>query len=314
MPLPEEEMEKIDPDHQIRPYLLCYEEKDYFLAFPATSKAFEKKMRYENEKLLVNHYSYFKSLVNLSKLYILPKTNIRSEYSYMNSVYNDELIKKLQANTKYSNYPENFLNYINSLEFDYQHCDLVESDENLYLIVGKSENKADTFYCVKVFNHPVNNTYEFESDGLKFYVELSTDLKKLKKEDMKYLTKIYGLTIGSDVDNPDYKVEYYHNKNNIYFKKNLIKISNLPNGTIISYKEDDMVRKMIILEKKKESLNVIVGDQNQTYSEFELLNIPKTTNLEFKIDGTLTDDRLENLKLKKLDNNIKVYKYKIKGV
>ena len=58
---------------------------DYYYAFPTTSKIYDNKYRYENEKVLINGMS---SLVRIHELYILPKENLLEIPRVVSRMYN----------------------------------------------------------------------------------------------------------------------------------------------------------------------------------------------------------------------------------
>ncbi len=96
MPLSDEELNKIDEFHRIRPYLLFMENDDYYYSFPCTSKYFEKEIRYENSVIRLDRIiDYRKSLILLDTVYKMPKENIMQHAASVPISVEHELIKKI---------------------------------------------------------------------------------------------------------------------------------------------------------------------------------------------------------------------------
>ena len=112
------------------------------------------------------------------------------------SEYSNEIIKKIKACFEYSNYPEEFKEFFKNKKFSYSVNDLVESNNELYTIVGyKGKN---ILFALPTYTYPKINTVEKITDGLKYYVDIS-DIRCLKRGDIDfYITKLYGLLIGND--------------------------------------------------------------------------------------------------------------------
>lgn len=307
MPLSNEEMEQIDIEHQVRPYLLCLEEEDFYYAFPATSNVFNNKIRYENQMIVMDSmFDDKKTLVNLGKLYELPKRNIRSEEYKISSEYSNEIIKKIKVCFDYCDYPEEFKEYFQNKKFSYSINDLVESNGELYTIIGyKGRN---ILFVLPTYTYPKINTVEKITDGLKYYVDI-TDMKCLKRGDIDfYKTKLYGLVIGKyekDKEELIKLMNYYKGLDVIKEEKDYTIIKNLESGMIISFGFDEELHKMIILENNNNSLNVLFGKDNQLYRDFTYLTIPSNINFNYDIVGNLEDSRLEKLIYNNTENKYK---------
>lgn len=308
MPLSNNEISEIDIDHRVRPYLLCLEKENFYYAFPATSNVFNNKIRYENQMIIMDSIiDDKKSLINLGQIYELPKRNIRSDFYNINSEYSNEIIKKVQACFEYSNYPEEFKEYFQNKRFSYSVNDLVESNSQLYTIVGyKGRN---ILFALPTYTYPKINTVEKITDGLKYFVDIS-DVKCLKRGDIDfYKTKIYGFLIGKyekDKEELEKLINYYYkNFEVIKENKDYTIIKNLEPGMIISFMFEEELHKMIILENNNNSLNVLFGKDNQLYRDFSYLTIPSNIKLNYDIVGNLEDSRLEKLIYNNSENKYK---------
>lgn len=302
MPLSEEQLHSIPKSHQQRPYLLCYEKDDCFYAFPMSSKIFRDNIRYENSKVLINSYiDYFrtKARIDLSNFTILPKKNLIDSPTVLDSRYNSEIIKKMKANFKYCNYPLVFISYINELDFEYERNDLVKICNKKFVIISEPLNGK--IYALEVYCYPVNGCVEKITDALKYYVDVE-NIQKLNVEEIEeYCTKLYGFaTVSNSLKDTR---RQFRMMSKIYINNDFSKLDNLYVGTIISYKVDNEIKKMIILEKEKNLLTVIVGLDNQMYSEFKVGYISSNLSFDFNIEGILSDERLEQIKYKKLNLN-----------
>lgn len=297
MPLSLEEMSKIEVSHQVRPYLLCMEKEDYFYAFPCTSKVFTNKFRYQNGKVILNDVvDYKKTLVDLSKIYKLPKENIRSgEYNLFDYQAN-EIIKKMQASFDYSNYPDEVKEYFGDKKISYTIYDLVECNGMLYNVIGF--NGEDTLIVLPVFKYPVNNTVLAKTDGLKYYVDVN-NVTCIKSDAVdKYCTQLFGFAFSTSTnkkDNINKLHERYSRLSRITSSEDFTQFNNLEPGMIIKYKVKDIFYKMIVLENHETDLEVLVGLDGEMYRDFIPMNLPANTDFQYEIIGMLDEDRLANL-------------------
>lgn len=304
MPLSEEEMSKIDFRHHMRPYLLCMEKDDYFYAFPCTSQVEKNKSRYQNGKVILStDIDYKKSLVDLSKIYKLPKDNIRSEEYRVFDYQENEIIKKMQANFEYCDYPDEVKDYIGNKETFISVNDLIESNGQLFVVVGI--NGKNTLYVLPVFRYPVNNTIEAETDGLKYYVKADEILEITRSEVDKYCTQLFGFSYGSNKKNKsDLRklLKLYRGMSTITCSRDFTKFCNLEPGMIISYKVNGVVNKMIILGNYESDLEVIAGLEDELYCDFKPMNLPSDVDFEYEIVNCLNDERLTSLQSKSIED------------
>ena len=287
MPLSEEELELIHPRHRKRPFLLCENMGSFYYAFPCTSNIEHNNTRYENQKVILKtDLNFNKSLVNLGQVYELPKENIIDFIHPIRPLYNNEIIKKINACSDYSNYPEDFIEYYAKFDYTLETDDLVELYDQLYII---NESKRKYFNVSKVYPYPVNKSTLAEVDGLKYYISLeSKDLHK--SNPFQYRSHI-----------PEFSTK---EKKPISIKeKDFSKLYNLEPGMIISYNNEDKTYKMIVLENCITDLYIITGEEKDTYNNFELMTIPVDTNIDYKVVGLLNESRLAKLNSEK--NKIK---------
>lgn len=297
MPLPKEKLELINQFHRKRPYLLCMDMDSFYYAFPCTSNVFNNNIRYENQKIdLRTDLSYNKSLANIGEVFKLPKENILGSIKPIHSCYYNRIIKKLNACSEYSNYPQEFVDYISKFDYSLETNDLIELDEQLFII---TEIKQKDYIVSKVYSYPINNYYPEDVDGLKYFV-IPESYKFAKNESFKYRSRIPGYAIKDkypiNIENKDYS-----------------KLYNLEPGMIISYNENGNINKMVVLENCITDLFVICGEEKQMYRDYKPMTIPVDTKIEYKVTGYLSDDRTkilientnENIITKKLIKNTK---------
>lgn len=305
MPLLEEELDKIEDSHRIRPYLLCLENEDYFYAFPATSKFYKEISRYINQTVLLrNIIDYRKSLVNLSKVYLLPKENILSEKYPINKESINEIIKKIQANSEYKSYPEEFENFYKNKRIEYSRDDLIEIRGMLFVIIGFTTDNR--LIINPVYKYPVNNTIEKEVNGLKYYADIEKIFFVSKDHVDKYCTQLKGISCRTfkNGENNKQRLKVIFRNIRITFKdkiencKDYTIFSNLEPGMIIEYKFNDITYKLIIIENNGYDIEALCGNESETYSLFEPINIPTNIILNYQIVGTLNKKRLEELRTK----------------
>ena len=290
MPMRKEQLELIEIGHRRRPYLLCMDMESYYYAFPCTSKIYSNNTRYENEKVVFESaLSNYKSLAILAKVDKLPYENICSHIYDLNQRYNNEIIKKINACSQYSDYPKEFEEYFSNFNYSLDLKDLIELDEQLYFITNQDEKD---FIVSKVYPFPVKNTSIAFADGLKYYI--SDESYKLDKNgSYKYRSHI----------------NYYDNTGQALIKKeqkDYSKLYNLEPGMIIKYDDN----KMVVLENCITDLFVLSGKDGNTYSTFETMTIPVDTKIDYKIDGFLQEERLVKLinKTNEKIENKKTYK------
>ena len=297
MPLSSQEMEKIPYSHRKRPYLLCMEKEKYYYAFPATSHIENNKIRYQNEKIIVDGvFNSEKSLIKLEAVYRLPKDNIIGEMQILSGEYTNEIIKKIKACSIYNPYPNDFKAYFNNKNFYYTIDDLVEGVDNLYVIIGyKSKNE---FYVLPVYPYIINNTVLSETDGLKYYVDVDNIMLLNCKDILSYRTKLPGFTYGvNKKKKKDLRdlISVYKRLRKVYNMTDYYDFRNLQPGMVIDYKVKYLTNRLIVLEKYISDMEVIIGKENMFYKDYALLNIPTDIDLDYEIVATLSDDRLDDL-------------------
>lgn len=313
MPLSEEELSKIPSGHDFRPYLLLKEGDGFYWAFPSTSKAFSNKNRYVNGTLRVNGFSNIKSLVMLDKIYKLPFDNLAYHSVKIVKREENQLIKRLKANIKFCNYPDEVIEFINSRSSYLEQDDMIEHESELYVIIGKVTNR-DIFYSLRVYNHEVRGTIFKEVDTNKYYVDCSRVYCILPNETTKYVSVMRGLSSGKfEKDKDDLKKTIQQLQSMKKVSSRLTEsdfkvFGRLPIGTVISYTQDDGNYKMIILKRDCKDTTVMFGLENQIYRDFQVGVFPNSYNFSFTIISTLNDDRVNSLRESKLNN--KPYSYK----
>lgn len=311
MPLPEDELSKIPVGHTIRPYLLLKEDDGFYWAFPTTSKAFNNKSRYVNSTLRVNGFSYIKSLVMLDKVHKLPFDNMKSSMVCISKREENMLFKRLKANIKFSDYPDEVIDFINNRTSDLECNDLVSHNDELYLIVGKVPEK-NIYYSLKVYNYEVDGTVLKIVDTNKYYVDCNNIHCIVPNDNTEYVSVMYGFSYGCfEKSNEDLKlmIEDLQQKEKVVstlVEDDFKVFCRLPIGVVISYVQDDVNYRMIILDRDDTNTTVIFGLEDQKYKYFQVGTFPNDYNFMFSIVGTLDDNRVMMLKEKKLSNINKV--------
>ena len=276
MPLDADKLDRIETSHRIRPYLLCMDMGSFYYAFPCTSKLFNTSDRYANEKAVIKSSAFFgSSLVRLGEVYKLPKELISGKIHSLMDTYDNELIKKINACSKYSNYPEEFINHYKDLPYHCNINDLVESKDQLYVITGY---KGQKFIGRRVYPFPIDESSLEKVDGLKFYVSLSA-VHLLDKDEIKYRSCLDGYC--------NRMKEIIH----LEEVKDYSKLYNLEPGMIISHNDD----RYIVVENHITELDVLVGKEEQTYSMFEPAKIPGDSKFRYEVVGFLEDKRFDKL-------------------
>lgn len=104
MPLPKKELNSIDENHQIRPYLVVHKNKFNIYAYQSSSKQLNKLNNCQ--EYFINRFRYKKnkdSFINLTKVYKIPFTNLKSYHITLNEQDLKNIQKRLQIqkNCKY---------------------------------------------------------------------------------------------------------------------------------------------------------------------------------------------------------------------
>ncbi len=291
MPLSKEELETIPYSHRVRPYLLCMDTGDYYYyAFPTTSKVVNNKRRYENEKVIINHGT---SLVNLHEIYKLPKNYLLEYPKPISSVYSNEIIKKINACVKYSEYPQEFSDFFANKKYSLEENDIVTLDENLYVIIQVDAKK---YYLHKVYPYPVNGSVFVEIDALKYYVDVSSLCELKKNTELTYHTRISECSF----ENINIK-DWLLSKPILRNQKDYTLFENLMPGMVLDTFLDNEDIRMIILEKNEDEMEILYGSPQETYSNYQLGHFSRCDIPFYSIISTLSDDRLEKLRSKHIE-------------
>lgn len=305
MPLSEEELKLIPESHQIRPYLLFLDMGDFYYAFPATSKFYYRKSRYENEELLVRRVFENNSLVSLSKVYKLPKENLLSYPREISSEEVNQLYKKLNANRRFHEYPSEVLDKIDRVETKICWGDLIRHNGELYVVVGKVEDR-ESLYVLKVYNFEIDGTILKIVDGNKYYVDINSMHCINVEENTEYISVMYGFSFGRYEKSKDELKDYMLALQDIKRVQNGFSFEDykyfdrLPVGTVIVFKDGDVFKKMIVVRKESGKVIVLEGLDKQLYRDFEVAVYPNDFDFSFKVEGMLTDERVFQLVDKKL--------------
>ena len=289
MPLSSYELDKVPEGHRVRPYLV-FKVENIEYGFPCTSKVFDKHSRYANDEVYINFDHYNKTLIKLSDVYRLPKENKYELFKYISKEYENEIIKKIKANVKYSNYPEKVVNYFENLDTHLSIGDIVIKDDKLYNVVGLFKEKL---VLVPIYKYPVNDTVECTFDGLNYYADIN-NIFFFNSDGFNYFTQYYGLTsrtIGNDIDDLHKLASYYMEFPRIECTNDYSKPYMLESGMIINYKANNISYKMIIIRNNGTELEVLTGREDDYYKNYRLINVPVNLKFDYEISGVLDDER-----------------------
>ena len=302
MPLSPSELQQIPEGHRIRPYLVFEINGEYY-GFPCTSNVFSNKNRYVNSQVILSYYEpYNKSLVQLAKVYKMPEDHLKQFFNPVYKHAENEIIKKIQANFRFSNYPPEVVDYFGSLPIKISCGDMVMQNDQLYSVVGTMEEKL---VLVPIYKYPMNHSVECSTDGLMYYADVDHMILSQNDNSFQYCTEMHGLCHGKNNMNENDitdLVEYYQSLPRVTCACSYDKLCTLKPGMIIDYTSNDKTSKMIVLSKSETELDVIVGDENEFYNNFNHTIVPIDTDISFEVTGVLNDERLNKLRDKFLLN------------
>ena len=295
MPLSPSELQQIPKGHRIRPYLIFEINGEYY-GFSCTSNVFNKKNRYANSQVVLNYHEYYKkTLVKIEKVYKIPLNNFKGFFKSVYKYDENEIVKKIQANFQFSDYPPEVIDYFELLPIKISCGDMVMQNNRLYSVVGIMNKKL---VLVPIYKYPFNNSVECSTDGLMYYADVDNMIFLQNDNSFKYCTEMYGLYYGKDnKDKNDIKelVEYYSSLPRVKCDCCYDKICMLEPGMIIDYISNDKTYKMIVLAKNEMELDVILGNEKEFYSNFNQIKLPIDTNMIFEVTGVLNNERLNKL-------------------
>ena len=301
MPLSKEELKQIPAGHRTRPYLVFLEHNKFYYGFYCTSKFYDNKERYKNGFVLLDRLiDYKKSLVKLSTVFEIPKRNIIKHYGAIPKKYDNELIKKINSNIEFCDYPNEVVNYFKDMNYKYTKDDIISIDNNYYIIVDKV---GHSFVSIPLYKYPVNNTVECTTDGLIYYAGVDSFNFINEKDVEKYHSVINGFSINKKNKKVNIRdlVNHYSSMDRVTNDKDYSKFYNLEPGMIIEFPNGESKDRMIILTNDSDELEVLSGSYNEMYNAFVYNRIPADIDLKYEIFGTLTSERLEAIKSKHID-------------
>lgn len=325
MPLSEEELKKIPHGHEIRPYLIVAEEKDFYYALPCTSKVFKNKNRYTNSQLILRgqNTETGKSLVQLNQICKLPKRNIITQRGTEHILSQDEineLAKKIKCNSKFIEYPQSVIDNIESYNPTFCIDDLIVHNNQLYIIISKIKYQTG-FYCLAVSTQPFNKAIMVEADTNRYYVNINEVHHIIPNPTTEYKSIIHGFRANKELFLDDIKPylkslqwrtqisPMYHYTSTQFYENQQIPFGMLQPGTVISYQEDSIDKKIIILKTDSNNQVVLEGLANQMYKDYSISYYPKDYQFPFKVENTLSEERVETLIRKKLNIEPKKLQY-----
>lgn len=286
MPFSHKTMEKIDKNHQIRPYLIiCGNEKDGYYAFSMTSSSHEKDL--ENNIVELSSPKNKKgknSTIKLADCYLLPNINIIENHSKLPTDKKNEVFKKLKRNIKFHEYPREVIDVITSTQTFFSTFDIVENNSSLYMVSSVNEYTSRAI-CTKIYRHPKNATYRVTLDGKYFYIDFN-DVRQIDVDSLNFYTSFKSISKDSILYNNEVVME----------DRDLTKLDNLVMGSVISFMIDGERRKAVLLEKNNGYISIIMGKDTERFKEFKKEMVSVNSEFTFIIESTITKERLEMYK------------------
>lgn len=145
MPLPDDELDKIEEGHKERPYLIVKREKDGFVAYQCGGNKYTWMKSYEYCRFSQSTYNNSKEgYFHLNKVVFLPVERIRYK---MNSLYS-ETLKKIEKRLKISQYYGHEMSLFEVDDIDIEVGDIILLKNELYLIYSCYKKEI---YAYKVY-------------------------------------------------------------------------------------------------------------------------------------------------------------------
>lgn len=283
MPLDKKELNSIKKSHRARPYLLCMDKGSYYYAFPCTTKVLNFDRTNENEKVIT---TYPRQLIRFDKIVILPKSNISGLPVPLISKDTNEITKKLYNCTGNNVYPQDFKNYIRSLDFYCDESDIIKIDDDFFLIIESNDKE---FYMHKITVYPVNNSVLIEMSRIKYYADLSKVYAINKKRPHRYANRVDERLYGNCGSIKDYLLNIPLLTN----QKDYSDINSVDPGMVIECELDREPIRLIVLKNENGLMEVLCGTKDKTYTEFKNTCIKNKDIKSFKIISNISDHRLD---------------------
>ena len=279
MPLSNKELEKIEENHRIRPYLIVEKDKNYFICYQSSSKSRTKFNNYE--EYFVNKFKYNKkkdSWIDLTKTFEIPMNNIKSEYIRLDEFDIREIEKRLSIEFNRGN--KSILKFCTLIYVDVGN---VIIKENMQYYVYAEDNIF--IYCLKIQKKKEENLNTIIINKKTYYADFNEKISIKRNEKMKIINIANNdeiLIIESQMNNFkksnrnkfDYeikkreivfdigtvlrygnsKIMYLYSENNKYYgidmlwysiKPRIFEIKNIDKREIIEVKKIDEVNKIL---------------------------------------------------------------------
>lgn len=187
MPLSKKELEEIDINHRIRPYLIVKKEKNFLLCYQSSSKNREEMNNYE--KYCVNSRKYRNkktSWIDLTGIRKIKIKNIQLEFIKLNQIDIKKIEKRIcvgqnRGNTQLIRFNEPI--YV-------EEGDVIDKDGKLYYVYAEDNVNIYCFRIQKKMNK--NQRLEKIKINSKTYYTRFKELTIIKrKEDMKIINIAY---------------------------------------------------------------------------------------------------------------------------
>ena len=145
MPLSKKELNQIEENHQVRPYLIAHKDKFNIYAYKSSSTNYERLNNYEEYSINSLRYNRNKnSFIDLTKIYKIPFLNLKSRYITLNQFDLKNIEKRLQIQANKNN--KNIFQF--PIDIYILEGDMIEVNNQLYYVYA-SDNVY--LYCLIIF-------------------------------------------------------------------------------------------------------------------------------------------------------------------
>lgn len=177
MPLPRKELNQIEENHQVRPYLIVQKDKFNIYAYKSSSKNYERLNNYEEYSINSLRYNQNKnSFIDLTKIYKIPFFNLKSKYITLNQFDLKNIEKRLQILANKNN--KNIFQF--PIDIYILEGDMIEVNNQLYYVYA-SDNVY--MYCLNLFKYEPKDIkkYEIISINSKMYYTSFKEMTSFKR-------------------------------------------------------------------------------------------------------------------------------------
>ena len=210
MPLSKKKLNKIETEHQIRPYLVVAKCRFFIIAFQSSSKKWDKSYNYEEYKINKFKYGMNKdSFITLTQIYKIFFINLNKKYISLNEFDMKNIQKRLKILNSEFEY---------NINFKISDGDVIEINGQLYYVYT-SDNVY--LYCLIIFPSKPSNKYSLiKIDNKNFYTKFEKKLALKRDKDM----KIRDIAFREEIDLILSQIKEYKIRKKLKRRKNVKKI------------------------------------------------------------------------------------------